>query len=247
MCPVVLPLSNFSVRLVARGDQIPSGQCAGVRPVLDVGQKVTEAVQDTGDSSLGAEIRRRRKQRGLTLVALAEQARVSQPFLSQLERGKARPSMLTLSRVATALETTEVELMLAATIEGAEHSQEQVSQRVIRAGEGIQVPREPDASGTLRGSSRLLARGQPAFYPQEYIEVREQVGPYYVHDEDEWIYVAEGSVLVDLAKDGTTVLSLGDSLYYCGGTPHRWHIVNCAQARLVVVKQRIGRIPATRD
>ena len=56
--------------------------------------------------SLGGAIRERRLAHNLTLVALAEQAGRSQPFLSQVENGRAKPSMDSLHRIAQALGTT---------------------------------------------------------------------------------------------------------------------------------------------
>ena len=50
-------------------------------------------------------IRERRLARGLTLTTLASQAELSQPFLSQIENGRARPSMMSLYRIAYALGT----------------------------------------------------------------------------------------------------------------------------------------------
>ena len=97
---------------------------------------------DVAQVSLGAEIRRRRKQHGLTLTNLAAQAGISHPFLSQLERGYARPSMTTLERIARALDTTQVSLMLAADpahVAGAP-SPAPVGTQLVRAGEGAILP-----------------------------------------------------------------------------------------------------------
>ena len=53
--------------------------------------------------SIGARIRRRRKQLGLTQVALAEAAGVNQGFLSEIERGRANPRRRTIDALAVAL------------------------------------------------------------------------------------------------------------------------------------------------
>jgi transcriptional regulator with XRE-family HTH domain len=54
--------------------------------------------------TLGARIRTRREERGLSLSALAEQSGVSKGYCSQLENGGAtNPSVDTLSRIADAL------------------------------------------------------------------------------------------------------------------------------------------------
>jgi transcriptional regulator with XRE-family HTH domain len=55
-------------------------------------------------SDLGARVRELRHERGLTLKALGRSAGLSHPFLSQLERGLARPSVSSVERIATALD-----------------------------------------------------------------------------------------------------------------------------------------------
>ncbi|WP_084759539.1 helix-turn-helix domain-containing protein [Nocardia mangyaensis] len=198
-------------------------------------QKVGGPVPDDAQLALGAELRRRRRERGLTLVELAGQAQISHPFLSQLERGLARPSMLTLARLAAALDTTQVDLMLAADTRDHDAATDAGAQ-VVRAGEGLRLPRGLAGRGAQAGSSRLLVRDRAAFYPQEFQEVHTEFGPYFEHVEDEWVYVVAGSIVVDLAEGGLARLAEGDGLYYTGGTPHRWRVVDCPRARLIVVK-----------
>lgn len=55
---------------------------------------------------LGAKIRALRTEAGLTIAALASAADISQSLVSQVERGLAEPSLTTLRRVASALNTT---------------------------------------------------------------------------------------------------------------------------------------------
>ena len=55
-------------------------------------------------SCLGARVRELRHERGLTLKALGRSAGLSHPFLSQLERGLARPSVASVERIAEALD-----------------------------------------------------------------------------------------------------------------------------------------------
>ncbi len=64
-----------------------------------------------GAAALGRAIRALRRERGMTRVQLAAAAGLSQPFLSQLELGRSRPSMRSLSRIATALGTTQQTLL----------------------------------------------------------------------------------------------------------------------------------------
>ncbi|MEM1232279.1 MAG: XRE family transcriptional regulator [Pseudomonadota bacterium] len=55
--------------------------------------------------SLGALLRARRQERGLTLQELSERASLSAAFISQAERGKATPSIVSLINLAKALDT----------------------------------------------------------------------------------------------------------------------------------------------
>ena len=55
------------------------------------------SVNDTA-AELGARVRELRRERGLTLKALGSLAGLSHPFLSQLERGLARPSVGSVER-----------------------------------------------------------------------------------------------------------------------------------------------------
>ncbi|MBC9073447.1 helix-turn-helix transcriptional regulator [Thauera sp. CAU 1555] len=54
-------------------------------------------------SALAVELRQARENIGLSQEALALSANVDRTYVSQLERGIANPSLLVLSRIATAL------------------------------------------------------------------------------------------------------------------------------------------------
>src|SRR5262245_8386538 len=62
------------------------------------------------DLALGARIRSLRRARGQTLRGLADQAGVTESFLSQVEREVASPSIATVRRIAQALDLTIAEL-----------------------------------------------------------------------------------------------------------------------------------------
>lgn len=59
---------------------------------------------DEGRLHIGDAIRDRRKRMGLTLQQVAKRAGLSAPFLSQVERSQAYPSLLSLEALARALE-----------------------------------------------------------------------------------------------------------------------------------------------
>ena len=59
----------------------------------------------------GAHLRELRTKRGLTQAQLADKARTSTPFISQLERGVTTPTLGMLLRLAEALECLPSELI----------------------------------------------------------------------------------------------------------------------------------------
>lgn len=72
------------------------------------GVSVTDNVERTGPtetflSHVGAEVRRRRKDAGLTIQQLADAADLSRRMLTQIELGQANPSLATVDRVARSL------------------------------------------------------------------------------------------------------------------------------------------------
>ena len=200
------------------------GTLAGaIRPAL---------AADAPAGRLGRRIRALRLARGMTLVGLAEAADLSHPFLSQLERGLARPSMASLERIARALGTSQLELF-AGTEEPAVGGVD-VAPSLVRAGDGATGP-------YAEGGARLLVRGLRQFQPIEFAGTNAEPGVFYVHDEDEFVYVLEGRVRVELDGEGEWLLGEGDALYWHSRTPHRWSSPGGAPYRMLVVKDRFGR------
>ncbi|MET3804346.1 transcriptional regulator with XRE-family HTH domain [Nakamurella sp. UYEF19] len=180
------------------------------------------------EARLGRQIRHLRHQHGLTLVALARMTSLSHPFLSQLERGLARPSMTSLGRIAQALHSSQSELMARATDEALDRIGPPFT--VVRADEGTVLP----APG---GSARLLVGSAARFHPMVYLGSNTEFEEYYQHPEDEFVHIIEGSIEVDLGEREHLELTVGDSLYYGGGTPHRWRTIDGAGYRLLAVKE----------
>jgi quercetin dioxygenase-like cupin family protein/transcriptional regulator with XRE-family HTH domain len=185
----------------------------------------SEASEAEMRTRLGNTIRTLRRRNGLTLVQLAALAELSHPFLSQLERGLARPSMSSLHRIARALGTTQPALM-------SMNSDAVPDRRVglVRADTGIPV----DNPG---GVARSLVTGSRAIYPILFEGAFTDFGPYYSHPGDEFIYVLAGVLEVELDGEGQFVLATGDTLYYPGGVPHRWRAVGDPDIRALLVQE----------
>lgn len=177
---------------------------------------------------LGAHIRSLRHSRGLTLVRLAEATGLSHPFLSQLERGLAQPSLSSLRRIALALETSPIELIAAA-----DPPEDGDRVEVHRSGEEL-------VAGTFASTpARMLAHGPRPLHPLEVVSDNAQPGESFQHREDEFVYVLEGVVHIELDGEGRS-FAAGDSAYYRGGVAHRWWSADGGAFRLLVVKQGLG-------
>jgi transcriptional regulator with XRE-family HTH domain len=177
---------------------------------------------DEQASQVGSRIRALRRTRGLTLEELGALCDLSHPFLSQLERGRARPSMVSLERIARALGSSQLELLAGG---------DDTASTLVRAAEGTR-------GHYGEGEARMLVHGTRSFHPMEFRGSNLDRGDYFVHDEDEFIHVVEGTVEVDLGEGSVSVLVEGDSLYYVGGTPHRWRALEPGGYRLFVVKEK---------
>jgi transcriptional regulator with XRE-family HTH domain len=148
-------------------------------------------------SDLGARVRELRHERGLTLKALGRSAGLSHPFLSQLERGLARPSVGSVERIASALDVPVGALWSAPRPESAE---------VVRAQPGDAV-RDLWSNGGMRVREWT---GADRAWPDEAETTAGEV----------LLYVVRGEIEVDL--DGARhVLSAGDAMKFDGAVPHR--------------------------
>ena len=76
----------------------------GRRPRRDDARVANEGVDRTKLEALGALIRARRGASGLSLRDLAERTKVSNAYLSQIERGLHEPSLSVLAAIAAALD-----------------------------------------------------------------------------------------------------------------------------------------------
>jgi transcriptional regulator with XRE-family HTH domain len=177
--------------------------------------------RDTG-AGLGARVRALRRERGLTLKALGRRAGLSHPFLSQVERGLARPSVGSMERIAAALDVTAGTLLTPPV----------QAVRLVRAGEGSMLA-HPDTAAP--GGIRCLSdNGAP-------LDVREWSG-----GARSWssapdtapgpvvLYVVRGALELDI--DGTLHrLGPGDTLLFDGTLPHRLRRTGGVRTRALYV------------
>jgi transcriptional regulator with XRE-family HTH domain len=173
-------------------------------------------------ADVGHAIKALRLSQSLTLVDVATRAELSQPFLSQVENGRARPSMTSLYRIASALGTTPQALF----------STPSDSQTTVARATDESVPAIATDGESLR---RLLLPGNVPFHVIELIGLATEFLEPWQHEGFEALYVLAGPIEVDI--DGAcTTLATGDFLSYPATAPHRYRSTRGADARVLLVE-----------
>ena len=173
---------------------------------------------------VGERLRARRKDRGLSLRELADRLRVSPSLISQIERGRARPSVSTLFAIVTELDASLDELLFnderasgGSAANAAETSPHPSPVQLAGSRHHIRL-----ASGVTWES--LTATSQPGV---EFLFVVYDVGgasspgdTYQNHSGYEWGYVISGVLEVIIGFD-RYVLQPGDAVSLDSSVPHR--------------------------
>jgi len=172
-------------------------------------------VRSTGNElerAIGSQVKRYRKQLGLTVTELAERAELSSGMLSKIENGNTSPSLATLRALSIALNVPVTALF--------RQFEEQRDATFVRAGQGLLIERR----GTRAGHQyQLLGHSIHSDVSVEpyLITLKEdsEVFPIFQHGGVEFIYVLQG--IVDYRHaDATYRLSPGDSLFFDADAPH---------------------------
>lgn len=176
---------------------------------------------------IGAHLRERRQQLGLSLRELGDRLGVSASLISQIERGLANPSVSTLYAIVAELDISLDDLLFTDGRPASRTTDEPAggatSPRVFAP---IQRAHERQhirlASGVIW--ERLTTRAEPGV---EFLYVIYEVGgassaenAYQRHAGHEWGYVVSGVLEVTIGFDAH-VLEPGDAISFDSTTPHR--------------------------
>lgn len=190
---------------------------------MKTGAKPTSAATDDFDvRALGQALRAARRERGLTVEALASSAGVSSGLISQLERGQGNPAFLTLRRLAEALE-----LPLAHFVQGPPSGG-----MLVRAAERkrLHLPTGDLVyellTPSLQGKLEVLITRIPDGWTNAATP--------FAHDGEECIHLLEGALEVTVGET-RFVLDAGDSLTYDAQVPHWYANGSGGTARLLGV------------
>ncbi len=179
---------------------------------------------------IGEVIRATRKQRGMTLDALAREAGLSVTFLSRLERGQVACSVGNLLEIAAVLDLAPAHLF--ADVEDRERRR---AFRVVRGSEATpstQAEAEAGAYAWAQLASGIGEQRMEAFLLD--LPAETQNATLVTHPGEEFCIVMAGTVEFRVGDDVVT-LATGDSIHLRSDVPHMAWAKGGASARLLMV------------
>lgn len=176
-------------------------------------------------AAIGRAVASARSDRKLSMRALAGEAGISQPFLSQIENGHTLPSMLTLYRLAAALGLSAAELMPAEVGPAPIHVQRREDAR-----------RVPVTESANAGIGRILTASGRRVVATEYIvHADDDMGDWFQSDGELLVYVANGRIVVTIDGQGEWELGAGDAMTYPGELRNVWRVIGPDSATILLV------------
>jgi transcriptional regulator with XRE-family HTH domain len=180
-------------------------------------------------ASMGDRLRQARQSRGMSLRRLAEVLGVSPSLISQVETGRARPSVNTLYAMASELGISLDTLLF---VDTTPPSPETAPESSADAVEPV-LPQNPVQRAASRTSIRL---GSGVVWERlttesirnvDFLHVTYEVGgesspenAFQRHTGQEWGYVLTGTLTVSIGFD-QFILQPGDAISFDSATPHR--------------------------
>lgn len=163
--------------------------------------------------TIGEKLKKSRNEKGMSLRELATRVELSASFLSQIEQGKASPSIENLKKIANTLDVRVSYLI--------EDEDDEIR--------NIQYIKENEMRYLeSRGSNIRMALLMPTNKEKNMEPIIYEIGingesgrDFYSHGGEEFIYIVDGELDVYIA-DKKYNLSKGDSLYFKSHLQHRF-------------------------
>jgi mannose-6-phosphate isomerase-like protein (cupin superfamily)/DNA-binding Xre family transcriptional regulator len=182
--------------------------------------------------SFGKRLRKLRLSRGLVLDELVAKTGLSRPYLSQIETGKASPSLQTVHKLAFSLSVPVTYFF----------ADDGLSAHVIRKKERPVVTFGPPDSVTGQ-PMRLTMLSAPnrkiemviLEIPRGYNAAKQDQG----HEGEECFLVLSGRIRAEQA-DRSFTAEEGDSFHWDGTIPHAIHNIGTTPAKLLVARSPPG-------
>jgi quercetin dioxygenase-like cupin family protein len=167
---------------------------------------------------------------------VAAKAGVSQPFLSDLENGRAMPSVTTLYRLADTFGLTPQDLLPSL-----------LRDDVVVARGGVEPGPVDDDPGVAM--ALLVAGGHGRILEVRRYQLSPDlpVGDWHEHEGEDLILLLDGALRVEFDTGFEKRLGAGDAIWLSGLLPHRWRSEPGYGAELLLVKARPPTTAADQD
>ena len=162
--------------------------------------------------TIGERIKKKRNEKDFSLRELAAKVDLSASFLSQIEQGKASPSIENLKKIANYLEVKVSYLI--------EEEDESLGSFHIKKEDRKYVESiDSKTSIALLTSSKIEKNMEPIMY--EIKPGGESGRGFFNHNGEELMYIIEGTLDIYI-EDQLTTLNEGDSFYFKSSLNHRF-------------------------
>jgi len=171
-----------------------------------------QATENALEMAIGRQVKRYRKQLGLTITEVCTRTGLSAGMMSKIENGNTSPSLATLRSLSAALNVPVTALF--------REFEEQRDATFVKAGQGLAI----DRRGTRAGHQyQLLGHSVHSDISVEpyliTLDKESEVFPIFQHAGVEFIYILQGS-MVYRHLNATYTLTPGDSLFFDSDAPH---------------------------
>ncbi len=164
------------------------------------------------EQAIGRQVRRYRKQLGLTITEMCERTGLSAGMVSKIENGNTSPSLATLRSLSTALNVPVTSLF--------REFEEQRDATFVRAGQGLAIERKGTRAGHLYQLLGHSVHSDVSVEPYLItLDKDSEVFPIFQHAGVEFIYILEGTMIYR-HLNATYKLTPGDSLFFDSDAAH---------------------------
>lgn len=176
---------------------------------------------------LGANLKKLRVERGLTLDRLASLSELTRGYLSLVERGLKTPSIAALLRLASALDVHVAQLFDLNAVPAPHYTLQRATD--VAQGEAGVAGLLPLASGRARKAMEPFLIHPPMAGDKKARPIH-----WAHHGGEEMVFVVSGSITVKLGTE-ELLMEKGDCLYFSGEERHDLRSVGTSRAEVLVV------------
>lgn len=184
----------------------------------------------TDNEKLGINLKKKRKEKMLTLQELSDRSEISAGYISKIERGTVNPSVKRIQRLCFALEISMEELM------GEEEKEEVQEEIVTEVKAGSIVIKKQDRTPVYGIENTLdfsLIYDEKSKYNVSVMTLEKgMTGHYYsLHSYDEFGIVAKGKLGIHLNETDYYELEEGECIKLAANTKHA--VTNCSDEECI--------------